>query len=80
MKKAYQILPVVLVWAVLALALWVMPPKDISEAERRPLEQRPALSGKDLLSGSFMKDFEDYPLDQFPLRDAFRQVKARKNP
>ena len=77
MKKNYQILPVVLLWAILVLALWCLPPKQMSEAERRPLEQKPALSGKDLLSGSFMKDFEDYTLDQFPMRDTFRSLKAR---
>ena len=77
MKKCYQILPVLLIWAVLAAVLWFSPAGELSEAERRPLAQMPALTGKTLLNGSFMKDFEKFTLDQFPLRDSFRQIKAR---
>ncbi|MBQ9148951.1 MAG: hypothetical protein IJX69_05210 [Oscillospiraceae bacterium] len=36
----------------------------------------PALSVETILDGSFMADFEDYTLDQFPLRDGFRTVKS----
>ena len=48
----------------------------MSESERRPLAQFPEISAKNLLSGSFMADFEDYSLDQFPLRDGFRGLKS----
>jgi len=67
---------VLVVWAALTGFAWFMPSRDISEAERRPLAQLPAISGAALLDGSFMGDFEDYTLDQFPLRDRFRQLKA----
>ena len=49
----------------------------MSESERRPLAQFPELSGETLLSGRFMSDFEDFSLDQFPLRDTFRNLKSR---
>ncbi|MBO5953685.1 MAG: hypothetical protein J6Q53_06190 [Oscillospiraceae bacterium] len=48
----------------------------MSESERRPLDQRPELKLETLLSGTFMEDFESYTLDQFPLRDRFRQLKS----
>lgn len=64
------------VWAALSLFAWFKPAQELSEAERRPLAQPPAFGSKALLSGSFMEDFEDYALDQFPLRDSFRQLKA----
>jgi hypothetical protein len=63
-------------WLVLAVAAWILPPKDLSESERRPLDKFPALSVDTVLDGSFMGDFEDYTLDQFPGRDLFRRVKS----
>ena len=66
MKKISVIL-VIALWAVLTAFAWLGPRQDLSEAERRPLAQMPELSGKTLLSGSFMEDFEDFTLDQFPL-------------
>ncbi len=67
---------VVLVWAALVLFCWLRAPDDISESERRKLAQMPELSAGTLLSGDFMEDFESYTLDQFPLRDSFRTLKA----
>lgn len=55
---------------------WIKPADAFSDSERRPLEQMPKLTVKNILSGDFMKDFEDYTLDQFPLRNSFRNVKA----
>ncbi len=52
------------------------PDKDISVSERRPLEQLPKFSLQALMSGSFGEDLEDYLLDQFPLRDTIRSLKA----
>lgn len=66
----------VAVWAVLACLAWVQPAKDNSEAERRPLAQFPQLSVDAVLNGKFMSGFEDYTLDQFPFRDAFRRLKS----
>lgn len=51
-------------------------PQNVSEAERRPLAQRPAFSLQGILKGSDAAAFETYAVDQFPLRDAFRSIKA----
>ena len=75
--KKYAVIPVMVLWAALTLGAWLSPANAVSEAERRPLAQMPALTPEALLSGKFMGDFEDYSLDQFPLRDGFRQIKAR---
>jgi len=64
------------VWFVLAGFAWFGPTEEMSESERRPLDQMPKLSVETLLDGSFMEDFESYTLDQFPVRDTFRQIKA----
>ena len=74
--KKINLLPVALLWAVLTVFAWTVPTKEISEAERRPLVQFPEITGEALLDGSFMADFEEFSLDQFPLRDMFRTVKS----
>jgi hypothetical protein len=66
----------VVVWVALTGFAWFSPAKDISAAERRPLDQFPELSVETLLNGKFMSQFEDYTLDQFPARDTFRQLKS----
>ena len=66
-------------WLCLTVFAWVKPADAISEAERRPLDQFPELSVNTVLGGSFMQKFEDYTLDQFPLRDTFRQIKSMFN-
>lgn len=62
----------------LGFLIWgLLKPDDaISKSERRKLAQRPALSVRTILDGSFMEDFETYTLDQFPLREQFRRLKA----
>ena len=66
----------VALWLVLTGFAWFGPAQDFSESERRPLDQWPGISWKNLMSGKFMADFEDYTLDQFPMRDSFRQLKS----
>lgn len=63
-------------WLLLSLCCWLQPSSDYSLAERRPLQQPPALQIQALLQGSYMTDFEAYALDQFPARDGFRTIKA----
>lgn len=58
------------VWNMLKL------PDEYSLSERRQLAQLPELSGKNIISGDFMDDFEVYAADQFPLRDKVRSIKA----
>lgn len=64
------------IWFALAAAAWVHPSQEISESERRKLAQFPDLTVSSLVTGGFMSKFEDYTLDQFPLRDTFRQLKS----
>lgn len=62
---------------VLSFFAWVKPTDEFSLTERRPLAKFPELSFNTLVSGAFMKSFESYTLDQFPLREFFRTVKAQ---
>ena len=66
-----------LLWLGLTAFAWLKPADEFSEAERRKLDQLPAITAKSILGGSFMTNFEDYTLDQFPLRDSFRGLKSR---
>lgn len=66
----------VVLWLGLILGAWFGTTKDISETERRKLAQMPDLTPETILSGKFMGEFEDFSLDQFPLRDSFRRLKA----
>ena len=66
----------VALWLALTGFAWFGPAREISEAERRKLDQMPELTIDSLWEGKFMGDFEDYTLDQFPLRDTFRTLKA----
>ena len=60
----------------LTVFAWIKPADEFSESERRKLSQLPEISFNTVLSGDFMKNFENYTLDQFPLRDKFRTLKA----
>lgn len=70
----------VIIFAVLvggiALCCWFKPQTIYSESERRPLAEKPEFHMESIASGGFMTDFEEYTVDQFPARDAFRGVKA----
>lgn len=80
MKKIKNIVVTVILSSfILALSVfaWVKPTDEFSLTERRPLAKIPELNINTLLSGAFMKNFENYTLDQFPLREFFRTVKAQ---
>jgi hypothetical protein len=51
-------------------------PVDVSESERRVLAKFPELTWAEIIDGTNINEFEDYTLDQFPLRDTFRGIKA----
>lgn len=55
---------------------WLKPEDAFSESERRVLKGFPAVTAETVMNGKFMKDFEEYSLDQFPFRDGFRSLKA----
>ncbi len=73
--KKYCIILIAL-WAALTAFAWFSPVKQTSDSERRPLAQMPPVTAENVLSGNFMEDFEDYSLDQFPLRENFRWIKS----
>ena len=75
MKKQH-VFVLAFLWTVLTAFAGFVPAKDMSDSERRPLAQMPAITLDSVVSGKFMKDFETYSLDQFPLRDGFRTVKS----
>lgn len=54
----------------------ISPDKEISESERRKKIQAPKLTVERVLDGSYMREFEQYRLDQFPIHDHFRTLKA----
>ncbi len=78
-KKTQAIFTTVLMGLLIfGLSVWAVlkPAAEYSESERRPLDKFPELSINSLLNGNFMNSFEDYTLDQFPLRDTFRSIKS----
>lgn len=82
MKKFQQILTLVLsLGFIAAFSAWflISPDADESTVERRHLAKCPALSFSSVANGSFMSGFEKYMLDQFPLRNGFRSLKAVVN-
>lgn len=56
----------------LSLAFVITPDKSVSTAERRPLKSFEQVKSAENPFG----EFESYFLDQFPMRDSFRAVKA----
>ena len=84
MSVKYKNITLVCVMAALifGFSLWsILKPRDeFSDSERRALAEMPAFSLESVLNEnadeSFMRLFENYSLDQFPLRDTFRRVKA----
>ena len=63
---------------VLGMSVWCFTgtTPDYSESERRVLESFPEISWEAINSGKFAKDFEDYSVDRFPMRDTYRSIKA----
>lgn len=63
---------------VLIFSFWCffVPTPDYSYAERRSLAKMPAFTWQTVTSGEFAKEFEEYTTDRFPLRDAWRSIKA----
>ncbi|MBQ3010869.1 MAG: hypothetical protein IJD81_06725, partial [Oscillospiraceae bacterium] len=59
-----------------AAAHLLLPDRDVSVSERRPLDQFPKFTFQSVMNGSFGDKLEEYLLDQFPLRDELRSLKA----
>lgn len=62
-------------WGFLVASV-ILKDEELSVSERRKLAVLPELSVQGVLSGEFMKEFEEYLLDQFPARDELRRLKA----
>lgn len=60
---------------VMALILF-LPDRQMSEKENRVLAQKPVFTLSSVTSGKFMKDFESYLTDQFPIRDKIISFKT----
>lgn len=74
-KKITVIIVAVLMLGLSAFAV-LKPRAEYSESERRKLAALPKFTFSSFESGSFAKNFETASLDQFPLRDSFRTLKA----
>lgn len=57
-------------------ALLLLPDRAFSQQENRYLAQWEPPTADSLVSGAFMRSFEDYVIDQFPLRDGWIHLKA----
>ena len=68
---------VVLLTGMLMIGLFlisiVKPSEEVSVSERRPLKQYPKLQKESVLSGVFMRSFEDSPSDQLQFREKCRR-------
>ena len=79
MKKKSVAVTSVMAAVLFGFSVWVWTKEaDVfSDSERRELAKLPEFSVETMMDGSFMEDFEAYTLDQFPLRDLFRRLKAK---
>lgn len=64
---------------VMFIAIMGIKEKEFSEEENRNLNTKPKLSIKELIDGSYSKDYEGYISDQFPGRKLFVQLKSKVN-
>ncbi len=79
MKKA-KFITIILVFSLIiggaSVWLFAKPDNEISEWERRKLQQFPDITVERVMDGRFMKEFVSYMADQFPLRNELRRLKA----
>lgn len=76
MKRKISLGSILVVWLSLTVFCIIKPQDDFSSAERRQLAKFPQISFTSVVSGKFASEFETYTLDQFPVRDTFRTIKA----
>lgn len=51
--------------------------RTVSEKENRTLAEMPKLTVSSVVSGKFMKNFENYYSDTFPFRDEFLEINSQ---
>ena len=76
MYKKITVLIVAVLMLTLSAVCVLKPRTEYSESERRKLTAFPNFTLSSFENGSFAKNFETASLDQFPLRDSFRTLKA----
>lgn len=79
LEKSRNILSCLLFFGLLtAGGLWLLfkTPDAYSASERRVLSTKVELNTESIINGKFMSEYETYALDQFPVRDGFRTLKA----
>jgi hypothetical protein len=78
MKRANLIVVTTFVVLILGITVadLIVPPHDVSVAERRKLAQRPAFSLEHVLEGRFAREYASYLQDQVVLRDSLRALKS----
>jgi len=64
-----------LLYALITVLCFAKSDSEYSISERRKLKQMPDFSWEALGNGDYIKDMEEYVVDQFPARDWFRSVK-----
>lgn len=58
-----------------SLVHFLLPDKDFSPSERKPLAQAPTLTWNNIRTGDYFAEAESYLLDQFPMRPQFLNAK-----
>jgi hypothetical protein len=78
-KRKNKVIIILTVAWILGFTVWNLwkPADAVSNTERRKLAQFPEVTAEKILSGDFMEAFEDYAMDQFPMRDVFLRLKAQ---
>ena len=68
----------IMLLSLLGMGVWLIlkTPEAYSNSERRLLAQKSVFTVENFLSGTYGKKVEAYGLDQFPLREELRSVKA----
>lgn len=75
-KNKIVVLSAALFFLIFFVWCTLKPAAPVSDSERRPLAAMPSFSVSAVMSGKFMRDFESYATDQFPLRGGFRALKS----
>ena len=76
MKNKMMTIIFAAILAVFTLSCLLKPDTAFSEGERRPLAEKPTVSTESIFSGEFMTSFEEYAVDQIPLREPLRTLKT----
>ena len=74
-EKLYSIIFVMILCSFMLLSI-ILPDQDVSIEERRKLAQFPKFNVNDLFEGDYFSNLNDYFVEQFPLRQNFRNLKG----